>query len=57
MPAWVDAFVNGHSSEKALEIVNRFLAEYPDLSIDVRRKIQQSLDSLERAVKIKKRWK
>jgi hypothetical protein len=29
----------------------------PDLSLDIRRKLLQSLDSLERAVKIKERWK
>ena len=57
MPAWIDAFVNGHSSEEALDVANRFLAEYSSLPIDIRRKILQSLDSLQRAVKIKRRWK
>ena len=57
MPAWISAFVNGHSSQEALDIVNRFLAEYSNLSIDIRRKVLQSLDSLQRAVAIKKRWK
>lgn len=57
MPAWIDAFVNGHSSQEALDVVNEFLAEYPSLSIDIRRKILQSLDSLQRAVEIRRRWK
>ena len=56
MPAWVGAFVNGHSSQEALDVVNEFLAEYSDLPTDIRRKILQSLDSLQRAVRIKKRW-
>jgi len=57
MPAWIDAFVNGHSSQDALDIVREFLAErHDDLSIDIRRKILQSLDHLQRSVEIKKRW-
>lgn len=56
MPAWVNAFVNGHSSSKALRIVQDYLAERQDLSIDIRRKILQSLDGLQRSVAIKKRW-
>jgi aminopeptidase N len=57
MPAWIDAFVNGHSSKEALRIVHKFMGNNPDLSLDIRRKLLQSLDSLERAVKIKERWK
>jgi len=56
MPAWVNAFVNGHSSSKALRVVEDYLAERQDLSIDIRRKILQSLDGLQRSVTIKKRW-
>jgi len=57
MPAWINAFVNGHSSKEALEIVRAFMKNNPDLSLDIRRKLLQSLDGLERAVKIKERWK
>ncbi|MEE9126572.1 MAG: ERAP1-like C-terminal domain-containing protein, partial [Planctomycetota bacterium] len=57
MPAWIDAFVNGHSSREALEIVQKFMKHNPDLSLDIRRKLLQSLDGLERAVRIKERWK
>ena len=56
MPAWLDAFVNGHSSKEALEIVREFMKEREDLSLDIRRKLLQSVDGLERAVKIKERW-
>ncbi len=52
MPAWLDAFVNAHSTAEALEIVDRFLAE-ADLEADVRQKLQQSRDGLARAVRIR----
>lgn len=56
MPAWIDAFVNGHSSPEALAVVESFLQERADLSEDVRRKILQSLDELQRAVRIRAAW-
>ncbi|MCK5945220.1 MAG: ERAP1-like C-terminal domain-containing protein [Planctomycetes bacterium] len=52
MPAWLDAFVNGHSSPEALAVVDAFLAEQ-QLSDDVRRKLLQSRDGLARAVRIR----
>lgn len=57
MPAWIDAFVNGHSSPEALEIVQEWLASRPDLDQDIRSKVLQSLDELERAVRIRRaKW-
>ena len=56
MPAWIDAFIGGHSSPEALEIVRRFLRERPGLPGDIRLKILQSLDRLERAVKVQCKW-
>ena len=52
MPAWLDAFVNGHSSKDALALVDAFLAE-ATLSDDVRRKLLQSRDGLARAVRVR----
>lgn len=52
MPAWLDAFVNGHSSPVALAIVDEFLATHT-LTDDVRRKLLQSRDGLARAVRIR----
>jgi aminopeptidase N len=52
MPAWLDAFINGHSSQQALAIVDRFLAEN-QLSDDIKRKMLQSRDGLWRAVRIR----
>jgi len=52
MPAWIDAFVNGHSSKQALDTVEEFLANN-DLSSDIRRKLLYSIDGLRRAVRIR----
>ncbi|MBK8096756.1 MAG: hypothetical protein IPK26_06595 [Planctomycetes bacterium] len=52
MPAWLDAFVNAHSSAAALATVDEFLAT-AELSVDVRQKLLQSRDCLQRAVRIR----
>lgn len=52
MPAWLNAFINGHSSKEALAIVDKFLAER-ELSPDTSKKLLQSRDSLARAVRIR----
>lgn len=57
MPAWIDGFINGHSSPEALAQVEAWLAEHTDLAPDIHRKVLQSLDKLRRAVKIKARWR
>ena len=49
-------FINSHNSREALEIVEGFLADHPELSDDIVKKIQQSLDGLRRAVTIRERW-
>ncbi|MEQ8768025.1 MAG: M1 family aminopeptidase [Planctomycetota bacterium] len=51
MPSWLDAFVNGHDSPEALKIVEAFLGR-DDLPGDIRLKLLQSVDGLERAVRI-----
>ena len=52
MPAWLNSFINGHSSPEALAIVDKFLAE-AKLTEDIRKKLLQSRDGLWRAVKIR----
>ncbi len=52
MPAWLNAFINGHSSKEALAIVDKFRAER-ELSPDTSKKLLQSRDSLARAVRIR----
>ena len=51
---WLGAFIGGQKSAEALKIVNDFLDENPDLDKDLRLKILENADNLERAVKIRK---
>lgn len=53
LPRWLDAFIGGHASPEALRTVDAFLAARPDLAPDVRRRILQARDELERAVRIR----
>ena len=55
MPAWLDSFINGHSDAEALAIVDSFLAE-TELADDIRKKLLQSRDGLERSVRIRNRF-
>lgn len=56
MPAWLDNFINGHSDAEALAIVDAFLAE-TELAEDIRKKLLQSRDALERSVRIRSRFR
>jgi len=51
--AWLAAFIGGHRSEEAFGIVNKFLARNPNLDKDLRLKILENVDLIERAVKIR----
>lgn len=51
---WLGAFIGGQKSEEALKIVNDFLAKNPNLDKDLRLKILENVDLIERAVKIRK---
>ncbi len=53
---WLAAFIGGQRSEQALAIVNKFLADNPNLDKDLRLKILETVDGLERAVKIRKKF-
>ena len=53
---WLGAFIGGQRSESALEIVNKFLADNPNLDKDLRLKILENADGLERAVKIRGKY-
>ncbi|MGQ0642196.1 MAG: M1 family metallopeptidase [Gemmatimonadaceae bacterium] len=55
LSAWLGAFVEGKRSRDALEIARGFLAARPDLARDIRLKVLQSIDELERAVAIRER--
>ncbi len=53
---WLGAFIGGQRSESALAIVNKFLADNPGLDKDLRLKILENVDLIERAVKIRARF-
>ncbi|MEJ7849443.1 MAG: hypothetical protein WKF92_15285 [Pyrinomonadaceae bacterium] len=50
---WLAAFIGGQKSEQALTVVNKFLAGNPNLDNDLRLKILENVDLIERAVKIR----
>jgi aminopeptidase N len=50
---WLGAFIGGQRSEEALNIINKFLADNPTLDRDLRLKILENADIIERAVKIR----
>lgn len=53
---WLGAFIGGQRSEQALAIVNKFLADNPTLDRDLRLKILENVDLIERAVKIRSKY-
>ena len=53
---WTASFISGQKSKIALSRVNRFLAENPQLDSDLRRKVLERLDGLERAVRIREKY-
>ena len=52
---WLSAFIGGQKSERALNVVNKFLADNPTLDKDLRLKILEVADGLERAIKIRRK--
>ncbi len=53
---WLGAFIGGQRSEEALATVNKFLADNPNLDRDLRLKILENVDVIERAVKIRAKY-
>ncbi|HEV8408859.1 MAG TPA: ERAP1-like C-terminal domain-containing protein, partial [Gemmatimonadaceae bacterium] len=54
--SWLGSFIGGHTTDAALQTVRKFLADHPKLPKDLREKVLQSSDELERTVRIRKRW-
>ena len=50
---WLGAFISGQRSEEALATINKFLADNPSLDRDLRLKILENADLIERAVRIR----
>lgn len=53
---WLSSFIGGQKSAEALKIVNDFLEKNPNLDRDLRLKILENVDGLERAVKIREKF-
>jgi aminopeptidase N len=53
---WLGAFIGGQRSEEALAIVNKFLTDNPNLDKDLRLKILENVDLIERAVRIRTKY-
>jgi aminopeptidase N len=53
---WLGAFLGGQRSEQALAMVNKFLADNRNLDKDLRLKVLENVDGLERAVRIRKKF-
>jgi aminopeptidase N len=53
---WLSAFIGGQKSAQALQIVNKFLTDNPNLDRDLRLKVLEVVDGLERAVKIRNKF-
>jgi aminopeptidase N len=53
---WLGAFLGGQTGEDALLTVRRFLDAHRELPADLRRKVLENADELERTVRIRRRW-
>jgi aminopeptidase N len=53
---WTESFLSGQTSAEALGVVRAFLAARRDLPADLRQKVLQGADELERTVAIRRRW-
>jgi len=53
LEAWLASFLRGQTSDSALGIVRQYLSEQPRLPLDLRRKVLQHMDELERTVRIR----
>jgi len=54
--SWLNAFVGGQRNEAGLATVQKYLRDHPALPADLRQKVLQAADDLERTVKIRTRW-
>jgi aminopeptidase N len=54
--SWLGGFVGGQRSPEALQAIDAFLARRPTLPLDLRQKILQTRDDLERTVRIRARY-
>jgi aminopeptidase N len=55
LESWLAAFLQGQTGDSALALVREWLHDHPRLGIDLRRKVLQHMDELERTVRIRGR--
>ncbi len=53
---WLGAFIGGQKSPESLRVVDKFLHDNPNLDADLRRKVLERVDGLERAVRIRAKY-
>jgi aminopeptidase N len=51
--SWLGAFIGGQRDAAALRVIDDYLADHPRLAIDLRQKVLQTRDELERTVRIR----
>jgi aminopeptidase N len=54
--AWLGSFLGGQTSPGARGLVQDYLTAHPALPLDLRQKILQNADELERTIRIRTRW-
>ena len=52
LETWLAAFLRGQTGDSALGVVRSYLESHPRLPLDLRRKVLQHMDELERTVRI-----
>lgn len=52
--SWLGAFIGGQHDDAALRLIDRYLADHPKLPTDLRQKVLQTRDELERTVRIRR---
>ncbi|HVZ77917.1 MAG TPA: M1 family aminopeptidase [Gemmatimonadaceae bacterium] len=55
--SWLGAFMNGQTTPAAVAVVHQYLDDHPNLPTDLRQKVLQYADELERTVRIRARWR
>ena len=53
LETWLAAFLRGQTSDSALAVVRGYLEEHPRMPLDLRRKVLQQADEMERTVRIR----
>ena len=55
--SWLGAFLGGQTDAAALDVVRTYLSDHSTLPADLRQKVLQNADELERTVRIRAQWR